>query len=204
MFWIASRGATNLIMKNNLFYKTNKFRGSTNDFNGTVEIDYNGWFQCAETISSEHQVTGDDPKFVDEVDYDYHLQNDSPAINAGDPASGSDFPGGRVDLGAFEFEGPTQIDKDPPQPPQNLRIFNCYPNPFNPDTVLEFVLNRGNKVKLEIFNILGKKVDTLVTGFQNSGIHRKHWRPQNLPAGIYFARIQVGRQAQVQSLIYLK
>ena len=204
LFWIASGGTNNMTMKNNLFYKTNKFKGSTSDFNGNMVIDYNGWFQCQETISSPHQVTEDDPLFLDEANYDYHLREGSPAIDAGDPESGSDFPGGRVDLGAFEFQETTSIDVTPPRQPENLRIFNCYPNPFNPDTVLEFVLLRNSKVKLEIFNILGEKIDTLLTGFQYAGQHRFYWRPKNLPAGIYFARLQVDQQFQIQSLIYLK
>ncbi len=203
LFWIASGGATHLTMKNNLFHNTNKFKGTTSDFKGNVIIDYNGWFQCQETIPSPHQVLGDDPSFVDEINYDYHLRDGSPAIDAGDTESGSDFPGGRIDLGAFEFQGTTSLDLIPPHQPENLRI-NCYPNPFNPDTILEFVLLHSNDVKLEIFNILGKKIDTLMVGFQNPGYHRFHWRPENLPAGIYFARLQVDQQIKVKSLIYLK
>ncbi len=204
LFWIDSKGVDNLIMKNNLFYKTNKFKGSTNDFRGTVTIDYNGWFQCAETIPSEHQVVGDDPKFVDEQNYDYHLRDGSPAIDAGDPADGTNYPGGRIDLGAYEFEPTTGLDQVPPKAPEDLRIFNCYPNPFNPDTILEYVLLRPSSVQLDIFNILGKKIATLFKGIEKSGKHRKYWHPKNLPAGIYFARLQINQKAHLKSLIYLK
>ncbi|WP_456443946.1 right-handed parallel beta-helix repeat-containing protein [Caldithrix abyssi] len=204
LFWIAGGSATNIRMENNLFYRSNAFKGSASEFKGNVFIDFNGWFKCQEIIASDNQVTGDDPSFVDEANYDYHLKGNSPAIDAGNPATGSDFPGGRVDLGAFEYEPATPIDQTPPQPPQNLRFFNCYPNPFNPDTIMEYELVISGQVRLEIFNILGEKIDALINGFQSAGIYQKRWLANALPAGIYFARLQVNRQTKVQSLILLK
>ncbi len=204
LFWIDDKGADDIRIENNLFYNANKFKGKTSDFRGQVFVDYNGWFQCKETISGPHDVTGDDPQFVNPENYDYHLQENSPAIDAGNPQTGSDFPGGRVDLGAFEYDLATPVEGKAPMPPQNLRFFNCYPNPFNPDAILEYELVQSGQVKLEIFNILGEKIDTLSNGFQPAGVYKLHWHASSLPAGIYFARLQVNQRIKVQSLVLLR
>ncbi len=204
LFWIASGGVNDIRIENNLFYDTNKFKGSTADFRDPVFVDYNGWFKCQETISGPNDVTGDDPLFIDDTAYDYHLQEGSPAIDKGNPATGSDFPGRRVDLGAFEFEPTTSFLELPQTAPDDFELFKCYPNPFNPTTVLEYKLNRAGQVRLEVFNILGQKVDTLIQQFQNPGIYRLRWTAQALPAGIYFARLQVNHKVLLRSLVLLK
>jgi hypothetical protein len=57
---------------------------------------------------------------------------------------------------------------------------------------------------LEIFNILGEKIDTVLSALQAAGVHRIRWRAHDLPAGIYFARLQINAQNTVQSLVLLK
>jgi|GEM_PF-1819054 len=204
LFWIASRGADGFTMENNLFYKANTFKGDTDDLQNIVLIDYNGWFQCAQTIPGEHDVTGDDPKFADPADYDYRLLENSPAIDKGDPSFGTNFPGERIDLGAFEFEPSTGVNESKPIFPEGAQLLKAYPNPFNPQTTLEFHLNSQAYVRLEIFNILGEKIDTVLSALQAAGVHRIRWRAHDLPAGIYFARLQTNAQNTVQSLVLLK
>ena len=204
LFWIASRGATDIQMINNLFYNANKFKGSVSDLHSPKVIDYNGWFKCKETIPGAHDVTGEDPKFVDESGYDYHLRKDSPAIDQGDPASGTNFPGNRIDLGAFEFESSTSLYDQQPALPSGQALLKAYPNPFNPQTTLEFQLGKESNVRLEIFDILGQKVDTLINAAQRPGIYKVHWLANTLPGGIYFARLQIGNHFSVKSIVLLK
>ncbi len=204
LFWIAGRGASDIRIENNLFYDANKFKGSVSDFNSPLFIDYNGWFQCAEVIEGPHDVTGENPFFVDEQGYDYRLKENSPAIDKGNPETGSDFPGGRVDLGALEFEPSTSVLFPPEYIPKSFRFLHSYPNPFNPSATLEYKIIKGGTVRLEIFDILGQKVDTLTQGYQNPGTYRFIWRASGLPAGIYFARLQVNRDFVIQSMVLLK
>ncbi|RLD16611.1 hypothetical protein DRI50_01400 [candidate division KSB1 bacterium] len=204
LFWIASRGADGFTMENNLFFHANKFKGSTSDLKDVVLIDYNGWFQCAETINGQHDVTGDDPKFVDPAAYDYHLKENSPAIDQGDPSFGTDFPGERIDLGAFEFKQATGFNTNHPSVPNQSDLLRAYPNPFNPQTTLEFKLDKPSNVRLEIFDVLGQKIDTLLNRLQVPGHYRVHWQAGHLPAGIYFARLQVNRKTCVRSIVLLK
>ncbi len=204
LFWIASRGADVITMENNLFYKTGKFKGSTSDLKQIVTIDYNGWFDTRQSISGAHDVSGQDPRFVDAASYDYHLAENSPAIDRGDPSFGSDFPGGRIDLGAFEFETATGWESEPPLLPSDLRTLKAYPNPFNPQTTLTFTLNQTTHVRLDIFNILGQKIDTLINAQRSPGVYIARWNAQNFPAGLYFAHLQIGRRSDVCPVILLK
>ncbi len=207
LFWIAE-GTTNLDMRNNLFYKSNKFKGTTSDFDGVNQIDYNGWFGCAETVPGVNDVAGDDPLFVDEAGYDYQLMEDSPAIDKGDPASGTDYPGGRTDLGAFEYYPSTDLKQGMGSKPSNFELHQNYPNPFNPSTTISYRLTGSGFVNLTIFNILGSVVDVLVNRFQKAGSYRIIWDvstvSKSYASGIYFYRLKMGNKAELKRMTLIK
>ncbi len=74
--------------------------------------------------------------------------------------------------------------------PFDYALDQNYPNPFNPVTTIQFSLEKAGKAKLEIYNVLGQKVATLVDGELNAGAHRLQWNATNLASGIYFYRLQ--------------
>ncbi len=204
LFWIASGGATNLNIKNNLFYNSNTFKGSTSDFDGMVSIDYNGWFNCVETISGSHDTNGSDPMFLDEAEQDYHLNSASPAIDMGDPAEGTAFPGGRIDLGAFEYKETTSIAFPRQNIINDFKLRPNYPNPFNPGTIINYQLPIANYVELRIFNALGQQVQTLVDQRQEVGMYRVRFDGSSLPSGIYFYRLRAGSFIQIRKMTLLR
>ncbi len=76
-----------------------------------------------------------------------------------------------------------------------FKLSPAYPNPFNARTVIEYSLGIESQTKIEVFNLLGQKVSTLINEFQKSGDHRIVWnaRQQNggpLANGIYLIRIE--------------
>lgn len=84
-----------------------------------------------------------------------------------------------------------------------------YPNPFNPDTKISFYLPTRQYIKLSIFDILGRKVATLVEGDKNAGEHSVHWIANDdsniiMPSGIYFAVLEGADLYQVKSMVFLK
>ncbi len=204
LFWIASGGATNINMKNNLFYNSNSFKGATSDFIGTVSIDYNGWFNCNETISGTHDTNGSDPLFRNPQGQDYHLNEGSPAIDKGDPAEGTAFPGDKIDLGAFEFDNTTSLT----YPPQNIlddfKLEQNYPNPFNPSTTINYRLSAVSFVELVVYNLLGEKVRTLVNRMQEAGIYSLVFDGNSLPSGVYFYRLNAGSFSQIRKMTLLR
>jgi len=203
LFWIASNGATDMVMENNIFYKANAFHGSTDDFNGALTIDYNGWFQCRETIAGANDTNGDDPGFVDEANADFHLDDSSVCIDRGDPSFGSDYPGGRIDLGAYEYE-PLSGLLLPLQNPASFKLWPNYPNPFNPETAISYQLPAFSHVRLTVYNALGQTVRVLVDEQQNSGTHSVKFNGSRLSSGIYFAVLSANGRYFSQRMVLLK
>jgi tetratricopeptide (TPR) repeat protein len=89
-----------------------------------------------------------------------------------------------------------------------FRVSN-YPNPFNPETVISFQLPGDSMVSIDIYNIKGQKVRTLVKDSFNSGSHKVTWNGvddnnRNAGSGVYFYRIQAGKYNEVKKMILLK
>jgi hypothetical protein len=72
----------------------------------------------------------------------------------------------------------------------NFRLEQNYPNPFNPSTTIKFTLPATGKITLEVYNIIGQKVATLVDQEMIAGEHRINWDARGIAAGVYFYQIQ--------------
>jgi len=72
-------------------------------------------------------------------------------------------------------------------------LFQNYPNPFNSMTQVKYALLEDCHVRLEIYNILGQKVASLVDGRQTAGYKSVRWDASTMSSGIYFYRLQVRR-----------
>ncbi len=78
--------------------------------------------------------------------------------------------------------------------PSSYKLYQNYPNPFNPVTRINYELPITNYVKLTVYDILGKKVSTLVDEMQNAGTYEVVWNSIDYPSGIYFYTLEA-RQA---------
>ncbi len=76
-----------------------------------------------------------------------------------------------------------------------------YPNPFNPVTHIRFALPQTTTVDLAVFNMLGQKVATLVSGLQPAGAHEVTLDARNLSSGVYFYQLQAGDFRQVRKML---
>ncbi len=75
--------------------------------------------------------------------------------------------------------------------PTNLAVdIRNYPNPFNPATIISFELPQPSRVTLEVYNILGQKVETLIENETRSGQQEIEWNGDKYASGIYFYRLQ--------------
>jgi len=88
--------------------------------------------------------------------------------------------------------------------PEDFEIQSIYPNPFNPLTTIQFSLDLHSNVTLNLFDIRGKLVETLVNKSLQPGMHEMQWNGQNHSSGIYFAKLIQGGRADVQKLMLLK
>ena len=88
--------------------------------------------------------------------------------------------------------------------PLHNHLLQNYPNPFNPKTVISYQLAKGSEVDLSIYNILGQRVVTLVSGRQAAGSYRMEWDVDDHPSGVYYYRIKAGDFWDVKKMVVIK
>ncbi len=88
--------------------------------------------------------------------------------------------------------------------PTSFYLHQNYPNPFNPSTTISYGLKKTGQVKLDIYNILGEKVASLVDGVQQAGSYQLVWTPQNLASGVYLYRLEAEAFVQTKKLILIR
>ncbi|RJP74932.1 MAG: T9SS C-terminal target domain-containing protein [Candidatus Zixiibacteriota bacterium] len=86
----------------------------------------------------------------------------------------------------------------------NSLLVRLHPNPFNPSTSLRYDLSAPGRIRLQVYDISGRLVSTLVDGHKSAGSHEITFDASSLPSGIYFARLQAGDFTQTQKLVLLK
>ncbi|MDZ7291781.1 MAG: T9SS type A sorting domain-containing protein, partial [candidate division KSB1 bacterium] len=88
--------------------------------------------------------------------------------------------------------------------PAGFRMFQNYPNPFNPNTVIRFQLPVSSHVTLKVYDVLGRKVATLVDDDLAAGNHVVTFAPHNLAGGIYFYQLTAGKFSQTGKAVFVK
>jgi hypothetical protein len=160
--------------------------------------------------------------FRDTANGDFHLMSiacgdtaDSPCIDAGLPDSLDqilDCLHGlgttRSDMGAYGGNNSGQLTgingNSNGRIPDIIALSQNYPNPFNGSTTINYFLAKAADVRIDIFDILGRKIETLSEGFQSAGLHRIIWNGDSRPTGVYFYRIQAGNFAETMKMLLMK
>jgi hypothetical protein len=93
--------------------------------------------------------------------------------------------------------------------PKTFILSENYPNPFNPSTVIRYGVPNATDVRLEIFNVLGQHVRTLVDAVTSAGFHEVVWDGRNElgqvpPSGVYFYRLQGGQAILMKKMLLMK
>jgi len=96
-----------------------------------------------------------------------------------------------------------------PNLPESYSLDQNYPNPFNPLTKIEFALPNNTYVKLEIFNIIGQRITSLIDNDLDAGYHTVDWNGTNssgqrVSSGIYFYKITADEFMQSKKMLLLK
>lgn len=113
---------------------------------------------------------------------------------------------GNYSVNQTALPAPIQIQTRPEQ----FALANNYPNPFNPATTIKYALPEAASVRLEVFNVVGQVVRTLVADHQNAGRYVVQWDASDdsghsLSSGIYFYRLQAGGEfLEVKKMLLLK
>jgi hypothetical protein len=221
LVWSTSITACNNIIWGNIQSQG----GQIAQIGGQVSITYSN----VEDVWQGEGNINQEPAFADS---NYYLSDNSPCIDAGNPDTKYDDPEDpsspgfagfpakgelRNDMGAYGGAGCRVIDFLPVSIEEKRKILKPgqfyleqnYPNPFNASTKISFELPRSSKVKLVVFDALGRCVRTLEEETRHTGKHSIIWRGDDdvgkpVTSGIYFLQLQVDRQIITRKALLLK
>ncbi len=88
--------------------------------------------------------------------------------------------------------------------PGQFSLNNAYPNPFNSECVISFSLPNQSQVRLEVFNLLGQRVASLVDEVKPAGQHSVHFKADGVSSGVYFYRLKADGFSETKSIVLLK
>ena len=93
--------------------------------------------------------------------------------------------------------------KDKPDIPTSLYL-GSYPNPFNAQTTISYTLPKASLVTIDVYDLLGRKLETLVNSNQNAGSYNMIWDASERSSGIYFCKIKAGEFSINRKMVLLK
>jgi len=98
----------------------------------------------------------------------------------------------------------TGIDNPISDIPASFELYQNYPNPFNPVTNIKFALPKAAKVKIDVFNILGQHVTTLINEEKVAGYHIINFDANRFNSGMYFYTIKTDNFSKVKKMLLVK
>ena len=88
--------------------------------------------------------------------------------------------------------------------PNDFELFPAYPNPFNPQTTIDFELASDSNVKISIYNLSGREIETLENGTRQSGYYSMTWDASSQATGVYLVRMTVDNFTTTQKVMLVK
>ena len=164
-----------------------------------------------------------DPMFVDASNDNFRLQAGSPCVDAGtNTIDGYTFPVGDIvnnyriwdgdgngsaiaDMGAYEYGSISVGIEDQSAGIQDFILYQNYPNPFNPVTSISYSLSKAAQVELNVYNLQGQLVQSLVNVRQDKGTHQTEFNAGDLTSGMYIYNLKVdGKIVQSKKMMLVK
>ncbi len=156
-----------------------------------------------------HIVYGD-PLYADPANGDYRLLAGSPCIDAGDANPYFNDPDGTpADMGKYYYLGPTAVEDGDSELPTTFHLAQNYPNPFNPTTRISFSVPKRMRVRIDLYNVLGERVKTLIDETVTAGEKTVEWNGRLASgtvaaSGVYFYRLVCDEFTAVRQMVLLK
>ena len=173
------------------------------------------------TVNYDDATINQNPLWQIDGNFPYYLQQSSPCIDTGtmlipdslltllpayDLIGNPRVYGSEIDMGCYEWRTTNSVDEITPTSKFTL---SAYPNPFNPSTTITYFLPSVSHVKIEIFNITGQKIITLVDEPHQYGINKTAWngmdRNRNaVSSGVYFYRLETSYGILTKKMVLIK
>jgi hypothetical protein len=98
----------------------------------------------------------------------------------------------------------TSINDKTNQTPNGFELLQNYPNPFNPSTKIDYSLSSPGLVKLEVYSVLGERIQSLVDQYQQTGKYTIEFNAKNFPSGCYFYKLTAGSNTITKKMLLMK
>jgi hypothetical protein len=100
----------------------------------------------------------------------------------------------------------TAIEEEPiAEIPGKISLAQNYPNPFNPSTTIEFGLPQAARATIDVYNLYGQRVATLIDAQRSAGAYKVSWDAEDLPSGTYMYQLRVdGSVVQTHAMVLIK
>ncbi len=138
-----------------------------------------------------------DPQFKDPANGDFTLPKGSKLLTFGTD-------GGPIGDPRWATNAPTAVLRNPVAHPAQFGLAQNYPNPFNPSTMINFSISKPGMTSLDVYNILGQKVATLIRGNLTAGQHSVEFNAVNMPSGVYIYKLSSNAQTMTKKMILMK
>ena len=109
-----------------------------------------------------------------------------------------------ADAAMVAYDAITSIDGESAELPEAFSLSQNYPNPFNAKTTISFSIPAAGQVRLEAFDLLGRKVETILDSYMEAGSHSTVWDCSSLSSGVYFYRLTADDKSTVRKMMFIK
>ncbi len=170
-----------------------------------VSLNFSGWKEV------HFNINQNEFKIVSKIkDEDFSvLENEAMGLQIS-YTSGKDYKTGSFETGVamvaerFNKEMKQEIAQNDQSSDESYFLTKNYPNPFNPETKINYTLKQATTVKITIYDRLGREVSELVNESQAEGEHEVTFNASNLPSGVYFYRIKTPEKVEVRKMVFAK
>lgn len=159
-------------------------------FDSSAVVDIDGYPLLNQTVVDPSTITGDSPSNLSAGFHNVTVTNSD----------------GQFDVWVLGFEviDPTGLGEVENSNPVDFKLRQNYPNPFNPSTNIQFGLAKTSHVKLEVFDLLGKKVASILDDQMSAGYHTVKFDGSSLAGGIYYYRLETADYVATRKLVLTK
>ncbi|MCU0414058.1 MAG: YCF48-related protein [Ignavibacteriaceae bacterium] len=104
----------------------------------------------------------------------------------------------------YKYQPPDNVYENSTTVIKDFVLYQNYPNPFNPTTTIRYNLSEPGQVSVNIYNVLGNHIATLVQDYKSSGEHSLVWNAENEPSGVYYFQLNMNGKLATRKMVLLK